>query len=314
VDLVGNEFPYLIYADENLWTAQIIFRIFNYLVGHAPHKRGIKMNEDIVKFKNYLSATNKAKTYADIMKIFVVYCTVHDIDYKIITQETIINFFNANPKFSINYKNNFRKAGKCFYEFLNLPDGVSAWTSIKYIKPEERIPDYLTEEDLENIIKYAVTNCSTLCSSVKVRALFKIMFYGALRLQELLILKRTDINLQERYIKVFGKGRRERITPFPERIVSDLEEYFSSEKEELNAFNISKWQLYYLIEQVQKHLGRRIYPHLFRHSGSRDYLGNGGDLYALSKQLGHKSMKTTEIYARPDIKQMIKTYRTIMDK
>lgn len=269
------------------------------------------MNENLTKYKEYLTARGISLNYYNIMKIFLDYVEKHNSDLHNINQEFITNFFNENPDYSRNTRNQFIKAGRHFYKFLGIED--SEWHKIKLLKIGSKIPDSLTEEEIEKAIAFLITYHSRRMTPIKIRALIHFLFYSGLRKAELLHLKREHFNFEDNIVKVYGKGDKERITCFPKKVAKEIQEYFNSEAEEKNAFNVTLGILNYLPRLIGKHLNKKVYMHLFRHSFARNLINNKGvDLNTISKLLGHSNIATTLIYVNPDEKTIRNTYKKLV--
>jgi site-specific recombinase XerD len=268
--------------------------------------------EDILnKYKEFLIARSLSLNYHNIMRIFLFYLKDKKIEPENITQKTITDFFNSNSSYSISTKNQFIKAGRNFYSFIGIEN--NEWTKIKLMKTERKIPDYLTEEEIERAISFIITYHSKRMTPIKIRALLHFLFYSGVRKNEILILKRNDFNFEDNTAKVYGKGKKQRIICFPKNISKEIQDYFSSEPEINNCFNVSLGILNYLPKLISKHLNKKVYPHLFRHSFARNLIYNKGvDINTVSKLLGHSSISTTLIYINPDEKAIKDNYKKLV--
>ena len=266
--------------------------------------------EILNKYKEYLIARNQSMVYYNFIKTFLAYCEKNHVDYNNITQETITLFFNSN-KYSSNSKNNFIKAGRSFYGFLNTPEDKNEWFKITLLKVDRKIPTYLSEEDLRACIKYLNTYSSNIGTSEQKEALLFFMFYTGARKGEILSLHRKDINLEECSVKLWGqKSKQDRIVYFSVKVKNRLVDYFNKEQETINAFNTTRMKIDYLIHSLNKYFpGKKISPHTFRHSFGRNLVEKGIPLGIISKQMGHSSINTTLIYTDPNeetIKKIMK--------
>lgn len=269
------------------------------------------MNEQLIKYKEHLHALNHTLVYFDKMKQFLDYCQNKQIDYTQITQENIINFFTEKG-YAIETKNSFLSAGKDFYEFIGKSKEENVWNKIKSIRSTKTIPDFLTYDEVRTAIKYLSTyHTDRLMTSIKAEALLMFMFYGMCRKEELVTLKRKDINLVEGEAILFGKGRKERYAFFPLKFSKTLTEYFNSEPEETNAFNITVRQIDYLYcDVLRKYFpNKHIKPHLMRHSGARYWQEQGIPSTYIKEMLGHTSIQTTMIYLQVNQKQIKESIR-----
>jgi len=266
---------------------------------------------NLEKYKDYLIARGQSINYYTTIRVLLKYCEANNIDDAKITQEQITNLFLSDANYSNSSKNQFIKAGRHYARFLG--QETSVWHQMKLLAVERRIPNYLTEQDLEGAKNSLITYHSDLMQIPKIRALLDFLFYSGARKSELLNLKRKDIDIKERIAKVYGKGQKERIIYFPESVAKTLKIYFACEEEGINAFNITVHQLTYMMRLMTKATGRKIYTHLWRHSGARYMIRKGIPIGVVSKILGHSSLNTTIIYTDPDQKMIADMYKECID-
>jgi len=272
--------------------------------------------EILIRYKEFLLARKQSANYYNIVRIFLGYLEEQKIDYAKITQETITNFFNAHPEYSKNTLTQNIKAGRHFYtQFLQVPKEQNEWYKIKYIKSPRRTPKFLTPEELGEIISKFCSYENRLMPPYKVRVFTTFMYMTGLRKNEILNLKRTDINfgIEEKKnkctIKIIGKGDKERFVYFSDKyspgLRQQLIDYFQTEPEIQNAFNLTLGQVNYFVRKMNKYLvERKITPHLFRHSFAKYLLDKGVPITYISQMLGHSSIATTMIYLNPTEEQI----------
>ena len=272
------------------------------------------MNDILLKYKDYLIARKQSLNYFNVMRIFFNYLGEQKIDYKEITQETITNFINVHSEYEKRTLTQFVKAGRSFYsQFLEIPKEQNQWYKIKYFKGHKNTPKFLSIDDLKEIIKYFCTYENRLMNPFKAEVFITFVYMTGLRREEILKLKRVDINLETNpcEIKIIGKGDKERFVYFSDKYSPKLKEklkaYFSSEKEEINAFNITLGKINYFFRKMNKYLkDKKISPHLFRHSFSKYLLDCGVPITEISALMGHSSILTTMIYLNPTNEQIKK--------
>jgi len=267
--------------------------------------------EQLTKYIDYLTARGHNRSYYNVMRIWLAYLEEQKIE--IFTQETITQFFNMH-NYSNNSKSSFIRAGRDYYSaYIQIPKENNEWYKIKLLKIERKIPDYITEKEIEEAKRYLVTNFSRKMTPLKIRALIDFMYYSGCRKEELLTLKRDNFNLEENTAKLYGKGSKERIICYPDKVKKEIEAYFISENQENNAFNITLGKLHYIMGLLKKYLGKNVYTHLLRHSFARNLLYNKGvDLPTVSRLLGHSSIMTTMIYVNPDEKSIKENYKKLV--
>jgi len=180
------------------------------------------MNTELLnKYLEYLTARGQSKNYYNIMRLWLVYLDEQKIEPQSITQETITAFFTLHTEYSANTKNQFIKGGRSFYSYMGIEN--NEWTKIKLLAVETKIPNYLSEQDLGEAKKYLITYHShRLYSIPKIEALLDFLYFTGVRKTELLTLKRIDFNLEGNSAKVFGKGKKERIVYYPEKVKNNL--------------------------------------------------------------------------------------------
>jgi integrase/recombinase XerD len=269
--------------------------------------------EQLEKYLEFLTARGQSKNYYNIMRIWLTYLEAQKIET--ITQEVITNFFLANPNYKDGTKCQFIKAGRDYYSnYLQIPKENNEWYKIKLLKIPQKIPEYFTEKDLDEAKKQLITNFSRKMTPRKIRAVLDFLYFSGCRKEELLTLKRSSINLEENTAILYGKGKKERVICFPNKVKKELEEYFRTENEENNAFNLTLGKLHYIIRMINKYCGFKIHIHSFRHGFAKNCLNKGVPLPTVSRLLGHTSILTTMIYANPSEKEMQENYQEKMNK
>jgi len=243
--------------------------------------------ERLNKYKEYLEARQLSLNYYNIMHQFLAYLQEKSIEFTVLTQENITDFFNAHSNYSASTRNQFIKAGRHFALFLGMT--TSEFHKIRLMKTDRKIPDYLTEEDLTKAIKYMATYHSDTHSSDKISAILLFLFYTGVRKGELLSLKRADFNFDELTVKIWGqKSKTERMVYFPERVKNKIVKYFSIEKEEINAFNLTRRKIDYICLLLRKYFpNKKIKTNLFIHSDCRNMLRHNIPITIEKDIMGH---------------------------
>lgn len=264
------------------------------------------MKELYQKFKEYLEVNKKSKVYLSYIKDFLSFVETNNLKLEELTTENVNKFLLTKNKLSASGTNNYIKAITDFYKCLE----VEPLFKIKLLKTENKLPIYITKEELDELIKYGMTYLNGLIEPNKLRTLLYFLFCTGVRKAELLKLRREDINLKDRQVKIKlpTKGKSERIIPFPKKLVTMLENYFNTEQEDKNAFNLTSAKFGHIIKRLNEFTTKHITPHIFRHSFAMHLVFSGVDIAIAKKLLGHSDLKTTEIYYRPDLKTTQKIY------
>jgi len=199
---------------------------------------------------------------------------------------------SINQKKSSSYVKQKYAALKILFEVM----GKSREFNLPNYKKESKIPEVLNKEQVSKII-------SSL-KNVKHKLMVQIIYAGGLRVSELINIKPPDVDTERKLVYIRqGKGAKDRITLFPESIKEELLKYLLkySPKNYLFESNRNKKYSAKSIEKIlekasMKALNRKIRPHVLRHSFATHLLEQGIDLRKIQKLLGHKNLRTTQIY------------------
>ena len=143
------------------------------------------------------------------------------------------------------------------------------------------------------------------------KAMIELMYAAGLRVSELVNLEVNDINLSDCYVRIYGKGKKERIIPIGEIAIEYLKKYINEYRNSMkkgyyteNVFlnnhgkNITRQGFFLIIKNIakEKNIDKNITPHMLRHSFATHLLNNGANLRTIQEMLGHSSITTTQIY------------------
>ena len=261
-------------------------------------------------------SSNTIRSYKNTFSQFIEYLVnkenykITDITFSNVTREVVLKYLNyveEEKKNTIRTRNQRLACIKSFYQFCLVEDvenieNIQKVLTIKSKKFPKKVIDYLTEEELKDLLESIDT------SSIKGRrnlVVLSLMYDTAARASEIIKLKVEDIRLEEKYVILDGKGKKERIVPIMEQTVNLIIQY---QKE----FNIKSGYLFpnkngsymsnHFIEDLMykytKNFNKNITPHTMRHTRSIHLLSAGVSLIYLRDLLGHESVTTTEIYAK----------------
>lgn len=188
---------------------------------------------------------------------------------------------------------------------------------IKPPKQPERIPKALPQECLNQMLDLPVDDGDAL--ALRDHALFELMYGSGLRLSEIHGLDTGDVWLDEGWVRVTGKGRKQRQVPLTGKSVEALKNYLSlrqtaSDGKALftgrNGTRLSQRQIQKRLESwaAQNGDGRHISPHMMRHSYASHLLQSSRDIRAVQELLGHSSLSTTQIYTKLDFDHIARLY------
>lgn len=215
---------------------------------------------------------------------------------------------------------------KSFYRFLMLEDYLESDPTELLDLPRigRKLPVYLELPEMERM--FACIDHST-AEGTRNRAMLEMLYGCGLRVSELVNLERSQLYLDEGFVRVFGKGNKERLVPVGKVTQRYLEHYFDyrylpSQKvrkgeEDIVFLNrlgsrISRNYVFMVIKDLAEKagIGKKVGPHTFRHSFATHLLEGGADLRAVQEMLGHASITTTEIYLHLDREYLSEVHKT----
>ena len=207
---------------------------------------------------------------------------------------------------------------RSFHEFTvveKLADANPA-ELVELPKKAKKLPEVLTAFEVEQILDSADR---TLSVGVRDAAILETLYASGMRVSELTNLELDDLYFEIGFIKVIGKGNKERLVPMGELAQKAVEHYvenarndFLNSKKPQKSKNrvfinqrggpLSRMSIWNIVNKYAQKAGieKNVYPHIFRHSFATHLLEGGADLRAVQEMLGHSSIITTEIYTHVD--------------
>lgn len=280
------------------------------------------MNSILKKYKSYITleqglSNNTREAYLhDVEKLFA-YFEDEKIDFLKVELDHFHSFAAALMDVGIGERSIARilSGVRSFYKFLVL-DGYLEQDPTELLespKIGKHLPEVLSVEEIDAI--EGVIDVSTP-EGQRDRAAIEILYSCGLRVSELCNLLLSDLFLDEGFLRVTGKGNKQRLVPISERAIRELKAWFAFR----DSINIKPGEEDYVFISAarKKHLSRitvfhniKVYaeqadiqktisPHTFRHSFATHLLEGGANLRAIQTMLGHESISTTEIYTHID--------------
>ena len=211
---------------------------------------------------------------------------------------------------------------RSFFRFLQL-DGYRDDDPTELLESPvlgEHLPEVLSSEEIDQL-EHSID--LSKWEGHRNRAIIEVLFSCGLRVSELVNLKLSNLFLDEQYIRVFGKGSKERLVPISPKAINELRLWFMDRNlmnikagEEDYVFlnrrgaHLTRTMILIMIKQqaVEAGITKTISPHTLRHSFATAMLNNGAGLESVRKLLGHESVATTEIYTHTTFEQLKKVY------
>jgi len=203
---------------------------------------------------------------------------------------------------------------KSFYKFLILEDYIQNDPTELLDSPKIgfKLPEVLTVEEINKIVS---TIDLSLPEGQRNRAILETLYSCGLRVSELISLRFSDIYLDEEFIRVLGKGSKQRLVPISSVAIKEIKLYLIDRhlikikkgNEDILFLSkrgtaLSRIMIFHIIKQQTEAAGikKTVSPHTFRHSFATHLLEGGANLRAIQQMLGHEKITTTEIYTHLD--------------
>ncbi len=204
---------------------------------------------------------------------------------------------------------------KAFFRYLILEDELkhNPTDLIEAPKVGRKLPDTLS---LKEVITLLESVDLSHPQGERNRAMLEVLYGCGLRVSELINLKLTDWHQNEGFVKVIGKGNKQRLAPIgsiaEKHLTTYLQQIRSHQKRvkghenfiflNRNGKQLSRVMVFYIIKDlaIKNNIQKKISPHTFRHSFATHLIEGGADLRAVQEMLGHESITTTEIYTHLD--------------
>ncbi|MFP3166869.1 MAG: tyrosine-type recombinase/integrase [Candidatus Nanopusillus sp.] len=275
------------------------------------------MNDIIEEYKVWLEIQGKSKntikTYFGIVKKFLEFLINNGIiivDTKSINDsldKNLILKFLAEIKVKKKLdSNSLRLYVRAISSFLKFLDNENLAKQIKAPKVDKRLPKFITYDELNKLLENA--------DNYRDKLIIKFLFYTGVRVSELIKIKKNDIIFEEGFVKVYGKGGKERIVPIPKELLNELKDYINKINTE-NIFPLSSRQVERIIKNIAEKAGinKKVTPHVLRHSLATTLLSKGVDIRYIQEILGHSSLNITQIYTHVVPNQLKEIYNKVFE-
>ena len=266
-------------------------------------ERGLSINSiisyehDLIKLTKFLEINKKIKPLQlspEIIKEFIKHLSK---DVSPSTQSRIISGI------------------KSFYEYLLFEKLIKSnpLAEIEQPKTQRKLPDTLSTDEINLMVSKIEKNKNEYYRNI---AIIETMYGCGLRVSELINLKISDLYLNEDFLKVTGKGNKQRLVPISSLNKKCIVNYLNESRSKIKikpthsdtlflnrrGKGLTRAMIFTIVKNLTKLAGikKNISPHTFRHSFATHLLENGADLKTIQQMLGHESITTTEIYTHLD--------------
>lgn len=256
---------------------------------------------DVSKFANYIAETGGDLISVELEQLRTYIATLVDLGIHPRTQARLISSLRS------------------LYGFLKM-DGYIETNPTELLESPKlptHLPDVLTLDEIDRVIDSIDL---TQLEGQRNRAMIEVLYSCGLRVSELCNLKISDLYLDEEFIRVTGKGDKQRLVPISPRAITELNYYFNDRDRieikpgyedivfvsERRRKPLSRITVFHIVKELVSMAGikKNVSPHTFRHSFATHLLEGGANLRIIQAMLGHESIATTEIYAHIDRKRL----------
>jgi len=272
---------------------------------------------------------NTISAYENDLKRYIQYL----FDQKLekpdeVAHAVILHFLGALRELGLSPRSSARNltAIRMFHQFL-MDEGYASTNpanQLRFPQLSKTLPDFLTHLEVEKIL------CQPdLSNDIEVRdkAMLEFLYATGVRVSELLSISLSDLFFQEGFIRVFGKGRRERLVPIGESAIHFTQIYMDNLRGEFARLcridcnhlfvnwrgkPLSRMGFWKILKKhcARANITKNVTPHTFRHTFATHLLEGGADLRAVQEMLGHVDISTTQIYTHLDNDFIREVYRT----
>lgn len=282
-------------------------------------------NPTIKGFKSYLKlerslSDNSVQAYIRDVEKLVQYFELQELDLQPdkVEQQHIEDFLKWISELGLNARSQARILSglKAFYKYLLMEDmlDVTPTELLEAPKIGRKLPEVLSIEEINQLIDAIDLSKA---EGERNKAMLETLYSCGLRVSELIGLQLSNLLLDEGFIRVVGKGDKERIVPIGSVAIKHINTYIKfvrnhqnnikKESEDILFLNrrgsqLTRVMVFTIIKQLAEkiQLTKTVSPHTFRHSFATHLVEGGADLRAIQEMLGHESITTTEIYTHLD--------------
>lgn len=266
-----------------------------------------------------LNTINAYQSDLNIYKAFLYDKNIKDTDK--INDYVVDDFINhIHNKYSNTSLNRIKTSIRNFHRFLNFKYDLKDPTlNVRVSKSEKRLPIYATKQEISQLMSiFDDEKPEDLLNHTILESIYGLGF----RVSECCNLKTNQVNLQDGFVNVIGKGNKERLIPIPQVTLDLMKKYFHNlrplwQQKANNYFFINKngkkiyreyVELMLKNSLVKANINKDLTPHKLRHSYATHLLEGGADLRVIQELLGHSDISTTEIYTHVESERLKNTY------
>lgn len=260
---------------------------------------------DLRKFQNFLSSIEK--------------------DFVSFSRADVIDFIERlrEEGYSLSSVCRFISSIKGLCKYLIVENVIKEDPSENLQAPKrwERLPKSLSISEVKSLLETSLSPGPFRPTAIRDHIMLELLYSSGLRVSELVSLKLEDINLEAGFLRVLGKGSKERVVPVNVRAMEKIKRYINQQRPEIlknrrspylfvtgRGKPMTRQRFWQTTKTISRRLGIGLSPHIMRHSFATHLLEGGADLRSLQKMLGHSDISTTQIYTKVTTDRIKKVY------
>ncbi|MDH4232280.1 MAG: site-specific tyrosine recombinase XerD [Nitrospirota bacterium] len=281
------------------------------------------------RFFTYLSvekglSKNTLSSYATDLRRYALFLSEREKDVTAGLRSDIVDFIEGlrNDGYSIPSVCRYLSSIKAIYKYLLIENiiGIDPAENIQMPKKWERLPRALSIAEVMDLLQTSFSGKTVMRDS----SMLELLYSSGLRVSELVKIKLGDVHFDAGFVRIMGKGSKERVVPVNLRALEKIKRYIAEERPVILRKRqspylfvtkmgkpMSRQRFWQTLKAIGKQAGLEISPHTIRHCFATHLLEGGADLRSLQKMLGHSDISTTQIYTKVTtdrIKKVFKTY------
>jgi len=286
--------------------------------------------ELLKNFLIYLSvekglSRNTVEAYSFDLRRFQEFLSSRKRDLGLFSRPDIVDFIERlrDSGYSLSSIGRFISSIRGFCKYLTIENVMKGDLSENLQAPKkwERLPKSLTVSEIRSLFELTSSQAQQVPTMLRDSVMLELLYSSGLRVSELVSLKLEDIHLEPGFIRVLGKGSKERIVPVNMRAVEKLKRYINEQRPEIlkkrqspflfvtgRGRALTRQRFWQSMKALGRQAGIEFSPHTIRHSFATHLLEGGADLRSVQKMLGHSDISTTQIYTKVTTERIKKVY------
>jgi integrase/recombinase XerD len=278
--------------------------VLNRFLSYLTVERGLSKNTvesyymDLKGFFNYLAASQPL-----------------NLSTSAFTREDIVNYMGKlkDDRRSTASICRFISSIKGFCKFLIIEKIIheDPTETLRLPKQWERLPKALSMEDIKKLLDIGIQPSTFKPLFIRDSAMLELLYSSGLRVSEIISIKVNDLNLMGGFLRVMGKGSKERVVPMNNRAVKKIKKYMNDVRQNLlksrqspylfltnRGMPMTRQRFWQALKRFGDMVDLKLTPHTIRHSFATHLLEGGADLRSVQKMLGHSDISTTQVYTK----------------